>query len=118
MTNTFEVDENFSMKNDKSLMNWLESLTQEERVRLFEAGTKELEIKEHYHKLIVNGQPFEAFDLIDAMAPYVDVRYKFYFDNLIKYIIRFPFKEQEESDLHKIIDYSNEILKRLDKQEG
>lgn len=44
-----------------NLKNYLEGLTQDERKILFDT-MNDRKNKEHYHKLIVNDKPFEAFD--------------------------------------------------------
>ena len=99
---------------------YLSKASESGKEKMLQLINKELkENKKHYHVLKVKGVDIEPFDLIDAMADKVSPKIKFYTDCIIKYIMRFPFKEDTElKDLQKIRDYANEAILRLEGEDN
>lgn len=71
-----------------------------------------------YYQLVINGKVYETNDVIDAILHYKipDSRIAFSFANIVKYILRAPYKGSTKADLQKAYNYAANYVYPLIKQ--
>ncbi|WP_459524680.1 DUF3310 domain-containing protein [Leuconostoc lactis] len=64
------------------------------------------------HPKHYNAYKFEVIDIINQVTPHYDSKLAYHIGNVIKYVMRAPFKNNLNEDLKKAQWYLNEAIKR------